>query len=417
MLPEEDTLGAVAERWRRLRLAGYNVLNLRPNSIDAPLDLVSDVPNVDTIGALGAETGECFDPFEEPPLQELAASLYGRNRIYIPTLKGKGAERALTAALRLRFGTKGFSVVTHGLFRTTERHLRAGGAEVESGPLDPGADNCSLDLEWLQRRMAARRCDVVFLEVCNNGIGGWLLPKSHVERVRALCDAHGSMLAIDATRLLSNASMDQGDVLEDARALSAMADVVSLSCAKECFVAAGGLVGLPSYDLAKAAYTAAWGDGGSLEPLSARIALARGIRYAIANAAHFRARRDQLESLRARLVLRGVPCVAPVGGHAVYVIVDELLDRADPTRAYALEALLYAACGVRAKIHESVPLAKTLLRLCIPIHEYRTSALDQVAAAVAELFRGAQAAPSLEPELPPTFLHPRLERFRTTQTQ
>src|SRR6185436_15944099 len=311
------------ERWRR---AGFNVRNLDP--ADVELDLASDVPH-----ATLREAEVHGEPLREPDLDELAASLYGPAR-WVFTSQGRSAELALASALKSRLGGRSFRVVTHGLFRTTERALRRQGAELEIAPTN-AAGRCDLELDWLVQRLGRGDLVAVYLEPSNNGLGGWPLDPEHVVRISDLCHRTECLLLLDATRLLGNGAALGAPVVEAAQRIAQAADAFTVSCGKELLVPAGGLVAVRDLDLQRKAYESCFTNGSLLQPLHARLELARGLGYVREHPQIFAHRRAQLEELAGALRDRGVPLVEPAGAHAVYVIVDALVQQEDECRPQA----------------------------------------------------------------------------------
>src|SRR5687768_9517098 len=107
-----------AERKRCLVEAGYNVFMLDPSDVE--LDIFTDIPPRSYLPNAPGDRAEA----REPDLQGLAEALYGPAR-YVTTTRGRSAEFALMNALQLK-GT----VLTNGLFMSTERALRHFGATV-----------------------------------------------------------------------------------------------------------------------------------------------------------------------------------------------------------------------------------------------------------------------------------------------
>src|SRR5262249_26800037 len=145
-----------ADREALLEAAGFNVVNL--DAADVEIDLHTDVPTrafVEPVAAAGVE-GTTHDT-REPDLAGAAEAVYGPARLVF-TSKGRSAEHALVAALEL----KGSVVLTHGLWRTTERALLGAGNRVESVPRERETGTANLDLAKLATRLAAGGVHSVF---------------------------------------------------------------------------------------------------------------------------------------------------------------------------------------------------------------------------------------------------------------
>lgn len=396
----------IDERREALAQAGYNVLNL--DEVDIELDLLTDVPSrayVASVRDAGIEAtrGEVRDP----PLEELAQRLYGDAR-YVFATKGRSAEDAMAAV----FGRDGGVVVTHGLFVTTGMAFKRQGMSIEIAPR-AGDGRADLDLGWLADRMARGGVDIVCLEPCNNQLAGWPLHLDNVAAIRDLCRRHGAALLLDATRVLSNGVGLGGSVLDHARALLAMADAFVISCAKELLAPYGSLVAVRDASLRPRLFNHFFEMGTMLEPLDARVRLARGMQYVLDDPSIISARHDQVLLLADALRAEAIDIVEPVGGHAVYVDASALAEGHGPMHARALEGLLYEHGGVRSMIFPNAHLGRTLLRLPLTVARFSDEQVRMIARGVRGLFDHAGEAPSLALQ-PGDALHPLLSKFART---
>lgn len=394
----------IDERREALARAGYNVLNL--DEVEIEYDLTTDVPSRSFVPAvrdagIEAARGEVRDP----PLEELAQRLYGDAR-YIFATKGRAAEDAMAAV----FGRAGGVVVTHGLFITTSMAFQRRGMSIEIAPL-ARQGSADLDLGWLENRLAKGGVDIVCLEPCNNQLGGWPLSLDNAAAVRELCKKHGALLILDGARVMSNWTDASGSVLEHTRALLAMADAFEISCAKELLTPYGSLVAVRDSALRPRLFSHLFELGTMLEPLDARVRLARGMQYVLDDPSAITKRRAQVALLADELRAAEVDIVEPVGGHAVYVDASALVEGQGPMHARGLECLLYEHGGVRSLIFPNSLLGRTLLRLPLPLARYSDEQVRAIARGVRAMFDHADKAPSLE-LLPGDALHPLLSKFQ-----
>jgi len=394
-----------ALRSERLEQAGFNVLNLDPE--DIAIDLLTDVPPRALVastldaGLRAARAGE-----REPDLQALAAQLYG-DFAYVVSTKGRAAEVLLADGL----GKRSPTVVTTGLFFTTQLALATVGARIETAPRRADDTRTSdPDPAWLEQRLAAGGVDIVYLEACNNALGGTPLTHSALEAASHACRRHGALLVLDAARLLANGLALGGPACEVARSLTALADAFTVSCSKELLVPMGALVAVRSAALRDKLVGSAYGRGMLLEPLEARVQLAAGIADMAQRAdAVLGARRALLHRLASALRARGIAPLEPIEGHAVYVPVPSELLEASPTRARALEGLLYRFGGVRTVLFPYPLLGRALLRLTLPLALYGEAEMEQTAEAVQLMLQRADEAPRLLPD--PEQRHPLIARY------
>jgi tryptophanase len=397
---------AKADRTRRLQAAGYNVRNLDP--ADVELDLITDVPPWSAVN-LTRQDGK-------PDLASAARAIFGPAR-FVATTHGRSAEYALATALAKKKEPAGFTVLSHGLFFTTERAFRKAGANIEIIPRQRPAGASDVDLDWLERRLKEGPVDAVCLEPSNNGLGGWPLQLDNVRAVSEICHRHGAMLVFDATRLLSNVAALGAAVVETAREFCGAADAFTVSCGKEFLVANGGLVAVRESDLERAVFDVGWNLGLLLEPVRLQWELFGGMLSTARDPSRFAERRVRLADLASRLGALGIPIVEPLGGHAVYVEVDGLMVAGQKHRDAALESLLYECGGVRAKIGYFPLLGKHLLRLTWPIAALvEASHLEVIARGLKAMFDGAPAAPLLAVDEKREARHPLFAAFRVDRS-
>ena len=375
------------ERKACLERAGYNVFNL--DAADVEIDLFTDIPPGVLLGP-GAQPVP--QDARHPDLDALAAEIYGPAH-YVALTKGRSAEVALFAAMADHLRT---TVVTHGLFKSTERALERYGARLELAEgHSPAQPTCDIDLGWLEQRLARGGVGMVFLEPNNNGLGGRPLTLENVKGVAELCKRHGALLALDATRLLTNVAALGMPVIETAKRFTEQADLFVMSCAKELLVPMGGLAAVRSYELKKKIFMHGFFDGSLLEPLEANVRLAHGMKYVKQHPEVIVHRVQQTARLQAALTARGVPCLEPSGGHAVYVLLDRLLSPTDPLRPRAIEAFLYQRSGVRSFVW-AYPAFGRVMRLAITMSRYSDDELGRAAEALGDLFERTHEIPRLE---------------------
>lgn len=378
-----------AARAAALERVGWNVFRL--DEAEVPLDVVTDVGPRSFHPEVQRAEAEAIDAtLPDPDLAARAAAIVGEAR-FVFCQKGRAAERALCTALLPGDGT----VLTTGLFRTTERAVRLAGARLELSPRrDDDAGRSNVDLTWLGARLGRGDVVAVYLEAANNGLGGWPLDVDNVEAAAALCRRAGVPLLLDGARLLANAIALGAPVLAAVRRMAEAADALTVSCAKEYFVPAGGFVAVRDAALARRIEGACHEDGTLLELRTARRALARGLELVAGSQEALVRRRERLARLSRALRDEGVEVIEPIGAHAVYAVLGA--DFGDGAhREAALLALLYRLTGVRAAITVDGPLGPRVMRLAVPPLRFRDEQLDYVAWAIGELRRRAGEAPRL----------------------
>lgn len=394
------------DRARCLERASYNVLLLDP--VDIEYDLLTDVPSRSFVSAVNAESARAAAYGErEPALAELAMAIYGPAR-YVVVTKGRSAELALLHALAQQLGKPQLVVVTHGLFRTVQHALHLyGHAAVELAPTLP--QSADLELGWLEARLGRGGVDLVYVEPCNNTLGGWCMSLSNLTAIRALCDRTGARLVLDVPRLLANI-VALGMPLSAAASFCALADAFTVSCSKELLTPYGALVGVRDEALERAVFTYCFDEGTMLEPLDARVRLAAGMREIARNPSSLFERRALLVRLADGLRRSGVEVLDPIGGHAVYLRVPVAAVGTDLLRSRALEGWLYTLAGVRAMAAQNPAFQRMLIRLPLALARYNEVDVDRMIAGITDFFRRIDEAPPVKAGTPG--VHPMLTQFR-----
>jgi tryptophanase len=192
---------------------------------------------------------------------------------------------------------------------------------------------------------------------------------------------------------MTNCSL-MGDGLAAVHSLTAQVDAFTVSCAKEALVPDGALACVrddASYRRLTAYATQA---GTILSTADSRARLAAALAEVPHTMDRFVRRKAQVEALARALAARGVTCIEPVCGHAVWVPVTSLVVGGDPSSARGLEAQLYIASGVLAGVWKT--RVGEAIRLAVPIDSHGDAALDIAVDAIHALFERRSEAPQLE---------------------
>lgn len=398
------------DRQRCLERASYNVLLLDPADIE--YDLLTDVPSRSFVSSVNDESARAAAiGAREPDLAALAEAIYGPAR-YVVATKGRSAELALLSALSQKLRKPRLVVVTHGLFRTVQHALhRHGNATIELAPTAPPTGTADLDLAWLEQRLARGDVDVVYLEPCNNTLGGWPLSLENTTQVRALCSTAGALLVLDVPRLLANI-VSLGLPLSTAAQFCALADAFTVSCSKELLTPYGALVAVRDEALEHAVFSYCFDEGTLLEPLDARVRLAAGMKAIARDLAPLHARRALLVRLSEGLRRAGIEVLDPIGGHAVYVPVPASALGTVPLRARALEGWLYTLSGVRALAFPNPVWKRVVIRLPLPLARFHDADVDRMIEGITAFFGRTAEARNLA--VRSSGPNPMLARFQPT---
>jgi tryptophanase len=257
-------------------------------------------------------------------------------------------------------------------------------------------------LDALIREVGPERIPVVFVTVTNNSGGGQPVSMENLRAVRAVCDRYGLPLFLDACRFAENAwfikQREHGyadrAVPEIVREMASLADGMTMSGKKDALSNIGGWLAMNSDDWAAQCrnlliLTEGFPTYGGLAGRDLE-AMAAGLREVV-DEDYLRYRIRSTAYLGDALVEAGVPCVRPIGGHAVYIDAAALLPHIAPLEypGQALACALYREGGIRGceigtvmfGLHPDgteTPATMELVRLAIPRRVYTQSHIDYV---------------------------------------
>src|SRR5450759_2369499 len=208
---EPIRLTTEAERERALHAAGWNLFNLHAD--DVLIDLLTDSGT----GAMSRDQWAAVQHGDESyagspswfAFLESVQTLFPFRHV-IPTHQGRAAEKILFSVI----GGPGKTVPNNTHFDTTRANVEFTGAEAVDLVIPEGRDPAfvhpfkgNMDVGALDRLLGERegRVPVVFVTVTNNSGGGQPVSLENLRAVRAVCDAHGVPLFLDACRFAENA--------------------------------------------------------------------------------------------------------------------------------------------------------------------------------------------------------------------
>jgi tryptophanase len=406
---EPIRLTSVEERERHLVEAGYNLFNL--HAADVLIDLLTDSGT----GAMSAEQWAGIQRGDESyagspswyRFLESVQALFPFRHV-LPTHQGRAAERILFGVV----GGPGKVVPSNTHFDTTRANIESTGAEAVDLVIEEGRHPSvihpfkgNMDTEALEALIVERGADcipLVMVTVTNNSGGGQPVSLANLRAVRAVCDRHGLPLFLDACRFAENAwfikEREDGyadvSIPDIVREMASVADGMTMSAKKDAIANIGGWLAMNDDAWAAAA--------GNLEILTEGFptygglagrdleAIAQGLREVV-DEDYLRYRIRSTAYLGEALVAAGIPCVQPIGGHAVYIDAAALLPHIPPLEypGQSLAVALYREGGIRACEIGSVmfglhpdgtetPAAMELVRLAIPRRVYTQSHIDYV---------------------------------------
>ena len=219
-----------------------------------------------------------------------------------------------------------------------------------------------MDAAALEGLIAERGRDaipVVFVTVTNNSGGGQPVSMANLRAVRAVCDRYGLPLFLDACRFAENAwfirtasRYGSTPIPDIVREMASLADGMTMSAKKDGLANIGGWLAMNDDTWAEQArnlliLTEGFPTYGGLAGRDLD-AIAVGLREVV-DEDYLRYRVRSTEYLGEGVVAAGIPCVQPIGGHAVYLDAASLLPHIPPLKypGQALAVALYREGGIR----------------------------------------------------------------------
>ncbi len=424
------------ERVTALEDAGYNTFLLR--SDDVYIDLLTDsgtsaMSDRQWAGMmLGDEAYAGSRNFYH--LESAVQKFYGYAHI-IPTHQGRGAEHLISQTLI----KAGDHIPGNMYFTTTRLHQELAGATFHDVIVDQAHDPQNLDpfkgnvdlakVQALIDEVGAGKIPYVSLAGTVNMAGGQPVSMANVRDLRALCDANGIKLMLDATRMAENSLFIQEreagyaskSIAEILLEFCSYTDGAWMSAKKDNLVNIGGWLAVNDQAVFEelrnlvVVYEGLHTYGG----LAGRDmeALAIGIEESVSDE-HIRSRVGQVRYLGELLQEWDIPIVEPVGGHAIFLDARRFYPHLpqDLFPAQTLAAELYLDSGIRSMergIASAGRNAETgdhnrpkleLTRLTIPRRVYTQAHMDVVAESVKACFDGRESARGLSMAYEPKYL-------------
>ncbi len=406
---EPIRLKTVEQRDVALREAGWNLFNLHAD--DVIVDLLTDSGT----GAMsrdqwaGIQRGD--ESYAGSPswfaFLESVQALFPFRHV-IPTHQGRAAEKILFTTI----ARPGKAIPNNTHFDTTRANVEYTGAEAVDlvipegripSAIHPFKGNMDIGaLEAFLTERGAANVPAVFVTITNNSGGGQPVSLANLRAVREVCDRFGVPLFLDACRFAENAwfihereaGQSTRTIPDIVREMASLADGMTMSAKKDGLANIGGWLALNDDALAERCrslliLTEGFPTYGGLAGRDLE-AIAQGLREVV-DEDYLRYRIRSTAYLGEALQRAGIPIVAPVGGHAVYIDARALLPHIPPL-AYPGQALaisLFREGGIRGCEIGTVmfglrpdgseaPSAMDLVRLAIPRRTYTQSHIDYV---------------------------------------
>src|SRR3989454_3807974 len=396
------------ERTAKIKEAGYNLFALRAE--DVLIDLLTDSGT----GAMSRDQWAAIQHGDESYAGSPAwfRCLDAVQRLFpfrhvIPTHQGRAAERILFSVI----AGPGKIIPNNTHFDTTRANIEATGAEAVDLVIAEGREprrihpfKGNMDVAALEKLLAKRATEVpvVFVTVTNNSGGGQPVSMENIRAVRAVCARYRVPFFLDACRFAENAwfirTREKGyadkAVPDIVREMASYADGMTMSAKKDPLANIGGWLAMNDDAWAERCrnlliLTEGFPTYGGLAGRDLE-AIAQGLQEVVEED-YLRYRISSTAYLGEALVAAGVPCVQPIGGHAVDPDAGALLPHIPPL-AYpgqSLAVALYREGGIRGceigtvmfGVHpdgSESPASMELVRLAIPRRVYTQSHVDYV---------------------------------------
>jgi tryptophanase len=406
---EPIRLTTVEERQAALEAAGYNLFNLHAD--DVLVDLLTDSGT----GAMSAEQWAGIQRGDESyagspswyRFLEAVQELFPFRHV-IPTHQGRAAEKILFSVV----ARPGMVVPNNTHFDTTRANVEFTGAEALDLPIAEGLEPSTIHpfkgnmdvpaLEALIVERGREAIPVVFVTITNNSGGGQPVSLANLREVRAVCDRYDLPLFLDGCRFAENAwfirtrepGYENRPIPDIVQEMASLADGMTMSAKKDGLSNIGGWLAMNDDGWADQArnlliLTEGFPTYGGLAGRDLD-SIAVGLREVV-DEDYLRYRVRSTEYLGEGVIAAGIPCIQPIGGHAVYLDAAALLPHIQPLEypGQALAVALFREGGIRGceigtvmfGLHPDgteTPAPMELVRLAIPRRVYTQSHVDYV---------------------------------------
>ena len=405
------------EREKWLKEAHYNVFQLRADQvyIDCLTDSGTGAMSDRQWAAMmtGDESYAGARSFYE--LKDTITRITGFDYV-IPTHQGRAAENVLFSHLV----KAGDIVPGNSHFDTTKGHIESRKAFAVDCTVDE-AKNTQLevpfkgnvDLKKLEAVLEkdADKIPFIIITITNNTAGGQPVSMENLRGVRRLADEYNKRVIFDSARFAENAyfiktrepEFKDATIKEICREMFSLADAMTMSSKKDGLVNMGGFIATRWEDIYEGAKKfvipfegyLTYGGMNGRDMAALAVGLDENTEFDM-----LQTRIHQVEYLAKKLDEYGIPYQRPVGGHAIFVDADRVLDQV-PKEEFPAQTLtieLYKEAGVRGCeigyiLADRDPITREnrfngldLLRLCICRRTYTDNHMDVIAAALKNVY-------------------------------
>ena len=348
-------------------------------------------------------------------LKETIQKLTGFEYV-LPTHQGRAAENVLFSFLV----KAGDIIPGNSHFDTTKGHIESRGAFAVDCTIDEAKDTQlehpfkgNVDIEKLEKVLKEQgdKVPFVIVTITNNTAGGQPVSMKNLREVSVLCEKYNKPLVFDSARFAENAyfikTREEGyadmTIKEITREMFDLADGMTMSSKKDGLVNMGGFIatrheswyeGAKGFCICFEGFVTYGGmNGRDMDALA--VGLDENTEFDM-----LETRIRQVQYLAGKLDEYGIPYQRPVGGHAIFLDADKILDRVPKEEfpAQMLTVELYREAGIRGCeigyiLADRDPVTREnrfggldFLRLCIPRRVYTNNHMDVIAAAIKNVY-------------------------------
>lgn len=405
------------EREKWLKEADYNVFMLKSDYvyIDCLTDSGTGAMSDRQWAAMmtGDESYAGARSFYE--LKDTITRLTGFEYV-LPTHQGRAAENVLFSHLV----KPGNIVPGNSHFDTTKGHIESRKAFAVDCTIDEAKDTQlehpfkgNVDLKKLEAVLEkdADKIPFIIVTITNNTAGGQPVSMENLRGVRALADKYNKRVVFDSARFAENAYFikvrENGyadkTIKEITREMFSYADAMTMSSKKDGQVNMGGFIATKWEDIYEGAKMflipfegfLTYGGMNGRDMAALAVGLDENTEFDM-----LETRIRQVEYLAKKLDEYGIPYQRPVGGHALFIDADKVLDRIPkeefPAQRLAMEVYLEAGvrgCEIGYLLADRDPVTREnrftgndFVRFCICRRTYTNNHMDVIAAALKNVY-------------------------------
>ena len=334
----------------------------------------------------------------------------------IPTHQGRAAENVLFSHLV----KEGDIIPGNSHFDTTKGHIESRKAFAIDCTIDEAKDTQleypfkgNVDLTKLEDVLKKDNDKIPFIivTITNNTAGGQPVSMENLRGVRELADKYGKRVIFDSARFAENAyfiktrepGYQDKTIKEICAEMFSLADAMTMSAKKDGLVNMGGFIATRWEDIYEGAKKfvipfegfLTYGGMNGRDMAALAVGLDENTEFDM-----LQTRIHQVEYLAKKLDEYGIPYQRPVGGHALFIDADKILDKI-PKEEFPAQRLtieLYLEAGVRGceigyLLADRDPVTREnrfngndFLRLCIARRTYTDNHMDVIAAALKNVY-------------------------------